>query len=469
MPRGVIDYAALASAEAQAMRARAPDGPLPFDIRKVGHVVLYVTDLERAVDFYTKVLGFRVSDVYPDTMMDGGMVFMRCNADHHGVALVGAGERPGARAGMHHMAFEVATIDEVLKARAHGWRPIASRSCSRAGAAPARRSPSSSATRTATGWKSTGASTGSCPKARTAPPRSGRRKNGARSSLSKTPSTTPRRARIRRSGIPGCGGTRGERPIMPRLPVYVINLDRRPDRLGTISGDLHRLGLPFERVPAVDARLLPPEDKADRNPLMRAGSKACMLSHSEALRRFLASGRSAAMILEDDAELASDLPAVCDSTGWWPEGTGLIKLERPNSNKSLQGPRCGQTPSGRALRRVVRWNAGSAGYLIDREAAGIFLAAFRDAAMSTDRMLFDPRISKAARRVRPVQVNPPMIQQRPSESDIEPTKQSISRRQKRWHLLRRRSIPYQMLLLWWWLTGCARSEWVRYSESPPPG
>ena len=119
MPRGVIDYAALASAAAQALRAKAPDGPLPFDIRKVGHVVLYVTDLERAVDFYTRILGFRVSDVYPDTMMDGGMVFMRCNADHHGVALVGAGEKPGKRAGMHHMAFEVATVDEVLKARAH--------------------------------------------------------------------------------------------------------------------------------------------------------------------------------------------------------------------------------------------------------------------------------------------------------------------------------------------------------------
>ena len=51
--------------------------------------------------------------------------------------------------------------------------------------------------------------------------------------------------------------------------------------------------------------------------------------------------------------------------------------------------------------------------------------------MSTDRMLFDPRISKAARRVRPVQVNPPMVQQRPSESDIAPTKQSISRRHKK--------------------------------------
>ncbi len=117
MPRGVIDYEALAGPWAEGLRARAPDGPLPFDIARIGHVVLYVADLERSVDFYTKVLGFRVSDVYPDTMMDGGMVFMRCNADHHGVALVGGGAAPGERAGMHHMAFEVATIDEVLKAR----------------------------------------------------------------------------------------------------------------------------------------------------------------------------------------------------------------------------------------------------------------------------------------------------------------------------------------------------------------
>ncbi len=119
MPRGVIDFEALASAEVQAMRAKAPKAALPFDIRKIGHVVLLVADLERSVDFYTRVLGFRVSDVYPDSMMDGGMVFMRCNTDHHGVALVGDGEKPAERAGLHHMAFEVATLDEVLKARAH--------------------------------------------------------------------------------------------------------------------------------------------------------------------------------------------------------------------------------------------------------------------------------------------------------------------------------------------------------------
>ena len=256
---------------------------------------------------------------------------------------------------------------------------------------------------------------------------------------------------------------------MPRLPVFVINLDRRPDRLATISGDLDRLGLPFERVAAIDARRLPPEDRADRNPLFRAGSKACMLSHGEALRRFLATGCGAAMILEDDAELASDLPTVCRSADWWPAGTGLVKLERPNSNRSLQGPRCGRTPGGRELRRIVRWNAGSAGYLIDRAAAGLFLSAFEGASVSTDRMLFDPRMSEAARRVRPVQVNPALVQQRDTESDIQPTKLSISRRHKQWHQLRRRSLPYQMLLLWWQLTGRARREYVRYSERPEGG
>ena len=62
---------------------------MQFQLRKIGHVVLNVTDLERAVAFYTGVLGLEVSDRYPDAMVPGGMVFLRLNTDHHGVALVG--------------------------------------------------------------------------------------------------------------------------------------------------------------------------------------------------------------------------------------------------------------------------------------------------------------------------------------------------------------------------------------------
>lgn len=92
---------------------------LPFRIAKLGHVVLNVRDLERSVRFYTEVLGFRVSDVYPDEMVPGGMVFMRCNADHHGVGLVGSMDPEAANIDLNHLAFEVGTLEEVLRAREH--------------------------------------------------------------------------------------------------------------------------------------------------------------------------------------------------------------------------------------------------------------------------------------------------------------------------------------------------------------
>ena len=64
---------------------------MEFQLRKIGHVVLNVSDLEAATRFYTDVLGLRVTDRYPDSMMPGGMVFLCVNVDHHGIALVGGG------------------------------------------------------------------------------------------------------------------------------------------------------------------------------------------------------------------------------------------------------------------------------------------------------------------------------------------------------------------------------------------
>jgi catechol 2,3-dioxygenase len=91
----------------------------PFEVQKLGHVVIRASDLQRSVDFYTQVLGLRISDVYPEDMMPGGMVFMRCNPDHHGVALVGGMPGPSEKRELHHFAFEVATVDEVFRARRH--------------------------------------------------------------------------------------------------------------------------------------------------------------------------------------------------------------------------------------------------------------------------------------------------------------------------------------------------------------
>ncbi len=94
-----------------------PETPLGFQLRKIGHVVLNVSDLEAAVDFYTAILGLQVSDRYPASMVPGGMVFLRCNTDHHGVALVGGASKL-ERSSLNHFAFEVGSPDEVFRARA---------------------------------------------------------------------------------------------------------------------------------------------------------------------------------------------------------------------------------------------------------------------------------------------------------------------------------------------------------------
>jgi catechol 2,3-dioxygenase-like lactoylglutathione lyase family enzyme len=91
----------------------------PFRLNKIGHVVLRARDLQRSMEFYTKVLGFQHSDTYGEDMMPGGMVFLRFNPDHHGIALVGGMPGQAEKREMHHMAFEVSTLEEVFAAREH--------------------------------------------------------------------------------------------------------------------------------------------------------------------------------------------------------------------------------------------------------------------------------------------------------------------------------------------------------------
>ncbi|PPR11255.1 MAG: Biphenyl-2,3-diol 1,2-dioxygenase [Alphaproteobacteria bacterium MarineAlpha11_Bin1] len=119
MARGIIDKDGLNSPDVSRLRETQTPGDIPFSINKIGHVVLMVQDLEKSVEFYAKVLGFRVSDVYPASMVPGRMVFMRCSNDHHGVALVGGALKAGNSYELNHMAFEVSTIDEVFRARDH--------------------------------------------------------------------------------------------------------------------------------------------------------------------------------------------------------------------------------------------------------------------------------------------------------------------------------------------------------------
>jgi catechol 2,3-dioxygenase-like lactoylglutathione lyase family enzyme len=119
MPRGNIDLEGLGRPDVRRLRESQTPADLPFRLNKIGHVVLRVADLERSVKFYIEVLGLHVTDAYPETMVPGGMVFMRLNADHHGVALVGGAGGPAKGAELNHLAFEIGSLDELFRVREH--------------------------------------------------------------------------------------------------------------------------------------------------------------------------------------------------------------------------------------------------------------------------------------------------------------------------------------------------------------
>lgn len=73
--------------------------------RKLGHVVLN-TPNQPAMEAFYRTLGLRVTD-----RTSRGMSFMRCNRDHHTLALVNSPRR-----GLQHAAFDVVELDNVMHA-----------------------------------------------------------------------------------------------------------------------------------------------------------------------------------------------------------------------------------------------------------------------------------------------------------------------------------------------------------------
>ncbi len=81
------------------------------------------------------------------------------------------------------------------------------------------------------------------------------------------------------------------------LPVFVINLDRRPDRWTAVRGQLDRIGIEATRIPAIDKESLAGDPALLK---MGAGHVACARSHYKAMQALVDCGAPAALILEDD-------------------------------------------------------------------------------------------------------------------------------------------------------------------------
>jgi catechol 2,3-dioxygenase len=101
--------------------SKAPDER--FAVRRLGHIGLAARDLERSIAFYTELLGMEVSDrlVYPAGARVAEGVWLRCDTLHHCLSIfrMPDSDEPDngpSRLGLHHLAFELATFDDLVRA-----------------------------------------------------------------------------------------------------------------------------------------------------------------------------------------------------------------------------------------------------------------------------------------------------------------------------------------------------------------
>jgi glycosyl transferase family 25 len=99
--------------------------------------------------------------------------------------------------------------------------------------------------------------------------------------------------------------------------TYLINLERATDRLAWMQKNFEAEQIEFERIDAVDARLLEPSQYIIENQFSRdllLPEVGCYLSHVKALQTFVKSDHEFALIMEDDAVLVSGFKSVVEKS-----------------------------------------------------------------------------------------------------------------------------------------------------------
>lgn len=254
------------------------------------------------------------------------------------------------------------------------------------------------------------------------------------------------------------------------MRTFLVNLERRPDRLAAMAAQLARLGLPFERFDAVDAKSVDPAALsvpfAQEGPLgtLSPGDKACTTSHIHIWRMIADGPDEYVTVLEDDVVLADSAPEFLADSGWIPKGVGLVKPERYGDQNQLiviGKPRL--TVKGRILAPLLSRHTGTGGYIISREAARRLAAIKEKIALPVDHLMFNPNNSPVFDWLQPWQLLPAILDQQEAvggATDIHRTREAtkpkgmaLVRRQLKRNYYDLRLVPKQIAQV---LTGRAK-------------
>jgi glycosyl transferase family 25 len=199
------------------------------------------------------------------------------------------------------------------------------------------------------------------------------------------------------------------------LRIYFINLDAETDRRIFMEAQL--AGQDFERVSSVQA-----VGVSEPYAKLRPVERACMQSHREAWRRFLASEALAGCFLEDDVHLTQNFFALAANMDWIPSGAHAVKLDSYFQRIMLSDRR--DLAPGVELAVLETLHESSAGYILSRAGAEAYLKITEEPSEPVDRVLFPDE--SPAKGLLVFQVIPAVLLQDHLLSDRAPHKRRFS-------------------------------------------
>lgn len=220
------------------------------------------------------------------------------------------------------------------------------------------------------------------------------------------------------------------------MKCYLINLDRSPDRLEQMKAEFERLGLTFDRVPAVDGRLLSQEEIDAVTPSVRRweipippGEIGCFLSHRKCFE-IIANGEDEyAAVFEDDIALSSQAQKVLSNCNWIPADADIIKVETFRTVILIDTP-VEITGTKYKYARLLSKHLCTGGYIVSRNAARRMLAFMDQVSVPVDNLMFDPAYEMFA-NFKIYQVYPALCKQMGFDSLIEADRKELRREYKK--------------------------------------
>ena len=247
------------------------------------------------------------------------------------------------------------------------------------------------------------------------------------------------------------------------IPVWVINLQRRPDRLSKIGKQLDDMGIVWSKIDAVDGKTcndnyLNKSAKKGKIGELSKGARGCIASHFIFWEKLIQSNSDYGVVLEDDIELSPDFKDILSDESWIPENTLIIKLEKLipyRPSKLLLGRAISSINNNeRHIHKMYSRHCGSGAYLMSKSGANTVLSWNKVFSVPVDHLLFNETVSKLSSALNPLIMVPPLAWQafeNGFDSDIDnhlplPKLKKFFRSLKRAYF-ETRLLPYQIFVL----------------------